>query len=98
MKTQLQLIAKPFNFKEVQTKSGEWLYTFSIQIAKEDLIEWLRVAILQEDRRETLSKAKEVHFTGELVIKPAYKEHPQGLSVFGFFIEGVFSKIWRVQQ
>jgi leucyl aminopeptidase (aminopeptidase T) len=98
MKQQIEVIAKPFNLKEVQTKNGKWLYSFSIQIAKEDLAEWLQVAILQEDRRETLSKAKEVHFTGELTIKPAYKEHPQGLSVFGFFIEGVFGKVWRVQQ
>jgi hypothetical protein len=90
MKQQIEVIAKPFNLKEVQTKSGKWLYTFAIQIQKESLTEWVQVAVLQEDRRERLATAKEVHFIGKLVIKPAYKEHPQGLSVFGFFIEGVF--------
>ncbi len=93
MKQQFEAIAKVFNLKETQTKGNRWLYSFTVPIEKEDLAEWLQVAILQDTQRSELLQAKELHFKGELTPKAAYGNKPQGLSVFGFYVEPVFVPI-----
>ena len=102
MKQHFESVTKQLKLKEIPTKGGKFLYTFSVPITKmngeEQLTEWLQVAILQDEQRNDLKGAKEVHFIGQIVLKEAYGDRPQGLSVFGFYIEPVLSDVYRQRK
>ena len=59
------------------------------------LTEWVQVGILQEYQRKDVMAAKEVHFIGSLVVKEAYGKYPQGISIFGFYIDPILSNVYR---
>ena len=102
MQQHYEAIAKVKSIKEIQTKSGKWLYSFGIPITKmageTQLTEWIQVSILQDERRPDLHNAKQVHFIGQLALKEAYQNYPQGISVFGFYIEPVLSQVYRQRK
>ena len=91
MKQHIEMITKVKQIKETQTKTGKWIYNFSIPISKmvgeTQLTEWVQVSILQDQQRPDLHNATEVHFIGQLVLKEAYKQYPQSVSIFGFYID-----------
>lgn len=99
MRQHIEMVARVKKIKELQTRAGKWLYSFAVPISKmdgeEQLTEWLQVAILQNEQRKDLDGASEIHFIGELTVKAAYGDYPQGLSVFGFYIEPVLSQVYR---
>ena len=78
------------------------MYNFSIPITKmageEQLTEWMQVTILQDQQRPDLADAKEVHFIGQLTAKEAYKDYPQAVRIFGFFIDPVLSQVYRQRK
>ena len=102
MKQHIEIITKVRNIKEIQTKTGKYLYSFSVPISKmvgeEQLTEWIQVSILQDQQRLDLHNAKEIHFIGQLVVQEAYKDYPQGISIFGFFINPVLSQVYRQRK
>ena len=99
MKQHIEMVVKVRNVKEIHTRNGKFMYSFSIPLVKmageEQLTEWVQVAILQETQRKDVMSAKEVHFIGSLVVKEAYGKYPQGISIFGFFIDPILSNVYR---
>ncbi len=102
MKQHIEIITKVKTIKEIQTRTGKFMYNFSIPITKmsgeEQLTEWMQVTILQEEQRPDLQGAKEVHFIGQLTVKESYKDYPQSVSIFGFYIEPVLSQVYRQRK
>ncbi len=102
MKQHLEMIVKISRVKEIQTKSGKWLYSFGVPISKmvdgEQITEWLPVSILQDERRPDVIQATQVHFIGEIVLKEAFGKYPQSLGVFGFFIDPIVSQVYRQRK
>ena len=102
MKQHVEIITKVKTIKEIQTKTGKWMYNFSVPISKmvgeEQVVEWMLVTILQEQQRPDLINAKEVHFIGQLSVREAYKEYPQSVSIFGFYIEPVLGQVYRQRK
>ena len=99
MKQHIEIVTKVKTIKEIHTRTGKWMYSFSIPIVKmegeEQLTEWMQVTVLQDKQRPDLLDAKEVHFIGQLTIKAAYKNYPQSVGIFGFYIEPVLSQVYR---
>jgi hypothetical protein len=57
----------------------------------------MRCSIFQKERRpELLDHQGEFHIIGELQALPAWKEHPQKIGLWGFHIEPVLGRVWRV--
>lgn len=102
MQQQLEMITKIKTDKEASTRSGKYLYSFNAPISKmsgeAQLTEWLQVSILQDPQRNDLKYAKEVYFIGQFTVKEAYHDFPQGLSIFGFFIEPIFGQVYRQRK
>jgi len=94
-----EFVTKTTPVKERKTSKG-YIYTFAVAIndrEAEGITEWLQCAIYQPERRpELLSHSGELHFTGELQVRRAYNDRPQGLQLFGFFVEPVLGRVWRV--
>ena len=99
MKQHIEIITKVKTIKEIHTRTGKWMYSFSIPIVKmegdEQLTEWVQVTILQEKQRLDIVDAKEVHFIGALTVKKSYNDYPQSVAIFGFYIEPVLSQVYR---
>ena len=102
MKQHVEMVVKVRNIKEIRTRSGKWLYNFSVPISKmtgdAQLTEWLQVSILQDTQRLDLKDVGEVHFSGQLVVREAYKEYPQSISIFGFYIEPILGQVYRQRK
>lgn len=102
MKQHIEIITKVKTIKEIQTRTGKWMYSFSIPVSKmvgeTQITEWMQVTILQDQQRPDLHNAKEVHFIGQLTVKEAYKNYPQGISIFGFYIEPVLNQVYRQRK
>ena len=102
MKQHFEAIINVKTIKEIETKSGKWLYQFGLPITKQveenQLIEWLPVAILQDQQRKDVLNAKQVHFIGQITLKEAYGEYPQGVSIFGFYIEPILAQVYRQRR
>ena len=102
MKQHIEFVSKIVNPKETQTAKG-YLYRFSVPITEMDgeqqITEWLQCAIFLKERDpRILQHKKEFHFTGELKLKKAYGNYPQGLSLFGFEITPVLGKVYRISK
>ncbi|WP_456392765.1 hypothetical protein [Nitratifractor sp.] len=99
MRQNCEFVAKAHGIRERKTAKG-YVYTFGVAIDDREgkgLTEWLQCAIYQQKQRpELLGHDGELHFTGELQVRPAYNDRPQGLQLFGFFVEPVLGKVWRV--
>ena len=102
MKQHIEIVTKVKTIKEIKTKSRKWMYSFSIPITKmsgeTQLTEWIPVSILQEQQRLDLHKAKEVHFIGQLTVKESWGDYPQGISIFGFFIDPILNQVYRQRK
>jgi len=102
MKQHIEIVTKVNAIKEIPTRSGKYLYNFSIPLSKmkedEQLVEWVQVSILQDHQRKDLQDAKEVHFIGQLTLKEAYKNYNQGVSIFGFYIEPILGQVYRQRK
>ncbi len=102
MKQHIEFVSKIVTPKETQTAKG-YLYRFSVPITEMDgeqqITEWLQCAIFLKERDpRILQHKKEFHFTGELKLKKAYGNYPQGLSLFGFEITPVLGKVYRISK
>lgn len=102
MRQHIEFVAKIVNPKEQQTSKG-YLYRFSVPIVDMDgekqITEWLQCAIfLKTQDKRILTHKNEFHFTGELKIKKKYQDYPQGLSLFGFEIEPVLGKVYKIAK
>jgi len=101
MRQHIEIIGKGSRLKETRTAKG-WLYSLSLPITSTDrdgqeLTEWLSCSIFQKDRRpELLEHTGEFHLIGELRVQAAWNDRPQKLSLFGFHIEPVMGRVWRV--
>ncbi len=100
-KTQLEYVGIVFNLKEKRTAKG-WIYSFSIPVSKqngeEELREWMRGAIFSKEQVPGLRDRGDVHFTAELSVNPAYNDRPQSIGFFGFEIEPIFGKAFRISN
>ena len=101
MRQHIEIIGKGSKIKETRTTKG-WLYSLSLPITStnrdgEELTEWLSCSIFQKDQRpELLKHDGEFHLIGELQVKAAWSDYPQKLGLFGFHIEPVLGRVWRV--
>ncbi len=102
MKQHIEMVVKVKTIKEIQTSTGKWMYSFSIPISKmageTQLTEWMQVSILQDQQRPNLHNAKEIHFIGQLTVKEAWGDYPQGISIFGFYIDPILNQVYRQRK
>lgn len=102
MKQHFEAVVKVHNLKERETKSG-WMYTFSVPISENDgevqITEWLMCSIFLKDKDpRIMNHSGEFHFTGQLKVKKAWGDYPQGLSLFGFEIQPVLGKVYKISK
>ena len=103
MRQHIEIIGKASRVKEAKTARG-WIYSFAVPISSDDrdrnhLTEWLPVSIFQKEQRpELLEHRGEFHIVGELQVKPAWGDRPQKLGLFGFYVEPVLGRVWRVAK
>ena len=102
MRQHIEIITKVKAIKETATKSGKYLYSFGIPVSKmvgeNQVTEWVNVSILQDTQRRDVTTATEVHIIGELTLREAWGNRPQGVGIFGFFIEPVLSQVYRQRK
>jgi hypothetical protein len=102
MKQHIEMVVKVKQIKEIHTRSGKFMYSFGVPITKmsgdTQLTEWVQVSILQDQQRPDLLNASEVHFIGSLTLREAYGQYPQGISIFGFYIEPILSTVYRQRK
>ncbi len=97
------MIGKIHKIREIQTKTGKWMYSFSVPIVKmvgeEQHTQWLQATVILKDRDPRLTTHKgEFHFTGSLVLKEAWKDYPESLSFLGFEIKPVLGNVYRISK
>lgn len=103
LKQHFEMVGKLSKIKEIQTKTGKWMYNFSVPITKmvgeEQHTQWLQCTIILKERDTRLTAHKgEFHFTGSLVLKEAWGEYPETLSFLGFEIEPVLGNVYRTPK
>lgn len=102
MRQHVEFVTKIVNPTEGKTAKG-FLYRFSVSISEmqEDIqmTEWLQCAIFLKNRdQRILSHKQEFHFTGQLKVKKAFQNYPQGLSLFGFEISPVLGNVYKISK
>ncbi len=103
LKQHFEMVGKLHKIKEIQTKTGKWMYSFSVPITKmvgdEQHTQWLQATVILKDKDPRLTKHNgEFHFTGSLVVKEAWKDYPESLSFLGFEIEPVLGNVYRISK
>ncbi len=103
LKQHYEMVGKLHRIKEIQTKTGKWMYSFSIPIVKmvgeEQHTQWLQATIILKERDPRLINHKgEFHFTGALVLKEAWNNYPESLSFLGFEITPVLGNVYRITK
>ena len=103
MKQHIEIIGRASSIKETRTAKG-YVYSFALPIEGQDkegerLTEWLRCSIFQKERRpELLEHRGELHVIGELQALPAWGDYPQKIGLWGFHIEPVLGRVWRIAK
>ena len=100
-KNQFEYIGIVFNLREKPTAKG-WIYSFSIPISKmegeTELKEWMSGAIFSKEQVSGLKDRCDVHFTANITVNAAYNDRPQSIGFFGFEIEPIFGKVYKVSK
>ena len=103
MKQHIEIIGRASSIKETRTPKG-YVYSFGLPIGGqsregEQLTEWIRCSIFQRERRpELLEHRGEFHIIGELQALPAWGDYPQKIGIWGYHIEPVLGRVWRVAK
>jgi hypothetical protein len=103
MRQHIEIISRASSIKETRTAKG-YIYSFGLPITGqsrdgEELTEWMRCSIFQKERRpDLLDHQGEFHIIGELQPLPAWGDYPQKIGLWGFYIEPVLGRVWRIAK